>query len=88
MTVAVEDTGDGLSSAEHERMFERFWRGDSARTSPGTGLGLAIARGLVEAKAGASGRRTDPKAARESPSRSRRRAPDGSLPHGAFLADD
>ena len=52
VTVAVEDTGDGMSSAEHERMFERFWRGDSARTSPGTGLGLAIARGLIEAQGG------------------------------------
>ena len=52
MTVAVEDTGDGVSGDVRERMFERFWRGDSSRGSPGSGLGLAIARGLVEAQGG------------------------------------
>jgi signal transduction histidine kinase len=52
VTVAVEDTGEGVSSDVHERMFERFWRGDSSRGSPGSGLGLAIARGLVEAQGG------------------------------------
>jgi two-component system, OmpR family, sensor histidine kinase KdpD len=33
-------------------MFDRFWRAESARTSPGSGLGLAIARALVEAHGG------------------------------------
>jgi signal transduction histidine kinase len=50
--VSVEDTGDGLGEEARTRMFDRFWRGDPARSARGSGLGLAIARALVEAHGG------------------------------------
>ena len=52
MQVTVEDTGEGLGDEARERMFERFWRGDRARSGRGGGLGLAIAPALVEAQGG------------------------------------
>jgi signal transduction histidine kinase len=54
LEVRVEDTGAGLEPGSEQRMFERFWRADAARSRAdgGAGLGLAIARGLVEAQGG------------------------------------
>jgi signal transduction histidine kinase len=50
--VSVEDSGEGIAAEALRRVFDRFWRGDPARSRGSSGLGLAIARGLVEAQGG------------------------------------
>lgn len=50
--IQVRDTGPGLPPDALERVFERFYRADRARSGEGSGLGLAIVRALVEAHHG------------------------------------
>ena len=52
VTISVSDRGSGIPPHEHARIFEKFYRGDSARQEGGMGLGLAITKGIVEAHAG------------------------------------
>jgi signal transduction histidine kinase len=48
----VADAGPGFDRDLADRAFERFARGDAARTRGGTGLGLAIVRAIAEAHGG------------------------------------
>ena len=52
--IRVFNTGDPISPADQEHIFDRFWRADPAhgRETGGHGLGLAIARSIVEIHGG------------------------------------
>jgi len=61
IVLSIKDTGPGIPPSERNRIFERFYQIDSARSnkpsdpkgnSTGTGLGLAIAKHIVEAHGG------------------------------------
>jgi len=50
--LAVADDGPGVPREDLERIFERFYQADAARSGEGTGLGLAIARWIAEEHGG------------------------------------
>jgi len=50
--LTVADDGAGVPEDTLPRLFERFYRGDAARTTRGTGLGLAIVKHIVAAAGG------------------------------------
>jgi signal transduction histidine kinase len=52
LTLLVSDDGPGFPPGETERIFDRFYRGDPARSGSGSGLGLAIVRELARAHGG------------------------------------
>lgn len=54
VAIEVSDTGEGLTGDQLPHVFERFYRGDSARDRDhgGSGIGLTISKAIVEAHGG------------------------------------
>ncbi|MCF3110019.1 response regulator [Niabella sp. CC-SYL272] len=48
MLITVSDTGVGIASADHERVFQRFYQVNHSDANWGSGVGLAFAKSLVE----------------------------------------
>ncbi len=45
--IEICDTGVGIDPENKEKIFQRFFRAESSRTSPGAGLGLSLARTII-----------------------------------------
>ena len=52
LLLEVTDHGPGIPAEERDKVWNRFYRTDEARTMQGSGLGLAIVRHIVETHAG------------------------------------
>ncbi|MGI8754078.1 MAG: HAMP domain-containing sensor histidine kinase [Acidimicrobiales bacterium] len=48
----IRDRGPGIAEADRPKVFDRFYRAETARSMPGSGLGLAIVRQVVSAHGG------------------------------------
>jgi signal transduction histidine kinase len=48
ITATISDSGPGIPSAYHEKVFERLWRPEQSRSTQGNGLGLALVAAIAD----------------------------------------
>lgn len=58
--VSIEDSGEGMPPEVLERVFERFYQGDSSRSKEGVGLGLSIAKRTAKLHGGSISAKSEP----------------------------
>lgn len=47
ITVSIKNNGDSLDESARNRVFDKFWQGDTSHSTKGTGIGLSIAKRVV-----------------------------------------
>ncbi len=48
VVLSVADNGKGVDPHDHDRLFDKFYRGEQSRTTKGTGLGLALVKAIAD----------------------------------------